>query len=1616
MSETLHKLQVVIEGNSSKLTQATREAMQETRRMTNGINAELKKISSPFAGMKSNPVREITRGIRDMMKQMQIASGMKVYTDDYKKLRQDIKDTEKELDALTDKMEKMSPGESFVPTQEFKALEKNIQDSSFELEKLIEKREKMEQFGQDATPNRKFTELGKNIQETDSYREVTEEIAQMSKKLQEYRELRSALIQNDSALEESAVLRENEQAYESLSEKLRKYEAELKEMENSGQDVKASGKWKPAEVSVSFTGMESNPARGINRSIRDMMKQMQVAAGMKVYTDDYKKLRRDIDATEKELDNLTDKMEKMSPGESFVPTQEFKDLEKNIQKSSDALEKLIEKQAKMERLGQNVAPTSKFTELEKNIQKTSDLLEKLNKRRLKMEGLGKDTVFTKEYQDALKERDKMERQLSSLQNQQEGLELSKDYQSDSAQKKTENKLEILRAKIKETQESIDFLNGDLKDMQETGSDTEQSNAYRELNIEITEAEKKLQEYKALKKSMLSDGSYQRETDSYREVIGEITRMSKKLQEYQELRSALIQNDSALEESVALRKNEQAYASLNEKLREYEAELENLESSGGDVKISDKWKNAATSVLSKTFAGMKATLGQVTVSIKIAGGAFASLIWRFMFGVPIIRRFNNEAKKNGNIFGGGLKSLLAYGFGIRSLYMLMNKARTAITDGFKNLAKHSSSTNAELSSLTNGLNLLKNSLASAFSPILSAIAPALETLINYCVNAINAIGQLFAALTGQGTYYKAVKGNQDFAAGLDKSANKANDSAKALKNTLMGFDEINKLDDDSSSGGSGSGSGGSGSSGSFDMVPVENAYADFAKQIKEAWANADFTELGGIFGAKIRDALDSIPWDEIKKTAQKVGASLATFINGAVETSGLSDAVGKTVAELLNTGVAGADSFMTNLHWDSVGQFVADSMNSFVKKADWKGIGTAVKDGINGVITAKATWADAFDFKAAGDAVKTAVKNALTGIKWTQANTGSATLGKGVATALNSIMTTDTFSLIGESAAGAVNTVISGAYTFIGTIDFKGWGKSIAAGINSYFKDLDWAKAGLSFSKAVDGILDTLLAALQGTDWRAVGSGIATALSKVDWKKELSKIGQVIWEAIKAAITTALEAAKKNPDLIVDLSALLVFKFVSNAVFKQLARNIVTNLSTEISGLSALEIAPIGIAIGGIALASFNAWANDFTGRDQAVITGIQTFFNKLGSGFESFAQSDKTQSFITTVRGALQKVYGKLGIDLGFGDDGKKEGNIDININAKDNTEKGVNSANTKLSTINEQETAEIEANDNTEPGVSSAKKGLSEIPKEKEVTLKLNKGDFGGGGRDFSIGVEAKVTTPASMLRQNILNGWNSLGNTTVQLGTKLLSGSSSSLRNEVWSGWSGLGNTNVSVGTALKSGSSRSLRDSVKNGWSSLKSTAVSVGTYLRGGATRGLRDSVLNGWNGLGGVSVSTGLGIRDSSNDLWNKVQNLWNNYGAKQTLWFKVNPTAASWTPGQKATGGLYTSGQWRPITAAASGGAFSTGQMFIAREAGPELVGSIGRSTAVMNNTQIVSSVAAGVYSAVVSAFSQYAAAQNGQSGTANINVYVGGKQVTDVVIEEVNRRTSANGVCPIRT
>lgn len=84
----------------------------------------------------------------------------------------------------------------------------------------------------------------------------------------------------------------------------------------------------------------------------------------------------------------------------------------------------------------------------------------------------------------------------------------------------------------------------------------------------------------------------------------------------------------------------------------------------------------------------------------------------------------------------------------------------------------------------------------------------------------------------------------------------------------------------------------------------------------------------------------------------------------------------------------------------------------------------------------------------------------------------------------------------------------------------------------------------------------------------------------------------------------------------------------------------------------------------------------------------------------------------------------------------------------------------------------------------------------------------------------------------------------------------------------------------------------------------------------------------------------------------------------------------------------------------ASGGFPEVGQLFIAREAGAEMVGSIGGRTAVANNDQIVEGIYQGVLAAMTAA--------GGAGGSDfNVNVYLDGKQIT-AAIEKRQRERGA--------
>ncbi len=156
-------------------------------------------------------------------------------------------------------------------------------------------------------------------------------------------------------------------------------------------------------------------------------------------------------------------------------------------------------------------------------------------------------------------------------------------------------------------------------------------------------------------------------------------------------------------------------------------------------------------------------------------------------------------------------------------------------------------------------------------------------------------------------------------------------------------------------------------------------------------------------------------------------------------------------------------------------------------------------------------------------------------------------------------------------------------------------------------------------------------------------------------------------------------------------------------------------------------------------------------------------------------------------------------------------------------------------------------------------------------------------------------------------------------------------------------------------------------KSGWSSVKNWVGKMPTLSAGVKL------VKSGWS-----TVKKWLGSLDFKLNF--KLPKIGVNWATKTFAGFKISYPK-----------GFYTY---------AKGGFPDMGEMFIAREAGPELVGKIGSKTTVANNQQIIEGISEGVYAAVLAAMRQ-----TESSGTQSVNVYLDSRQITSAVEKRQRER-----------
>lgn len=550
------------------------------------------------------------------------------------------------------------------------------------------------------------------------------------------------------------------------------------------------------------------------------------------------------------------------------------------------------------------------------------------------------------------------------------------------------------------------------------------------------------------------------TDSLKKVEAEIERVKKKYDQTVESINRKAQTVQFYGTSTDYKNKMIELEALRNKYQELINKQSQL-SKIGDVGTFTDLRDGLSklSAAGKEFGSVFSGVSKLFHTVSNRSRSIASAVGKAAKSMLLL---SNSGKKADKSFSKALKTIIKYGLGIRSLFVLFNRLRAAITEGMRNLVQYSQKTNESLSMLKSSLNQTKNSLAAAFAPIINAIAPAVNYLIQLLIKAINIINQFFAALTGQNTWIRAKYVYEDVA----KSVSSA---SKAAKGALQPFDALNNLTTQDSGGGDAS------PADMFETLPVEQKFKDLIDWLKDMWDNADFYDLGRKIGEELQHGLANIPWDKIKSTARKLGKSLATLINGFVEVEGLGKAIGYSLAQAINTAYEFLNAFVHNLHWDSIGRFIADTINGFFQNIDWPLIRDTLITGAKGLGDAINSFAEQLDWDSVAKTISESI-NALSDtiimfferVNWYE-------LGQKVGYALEKAIEDIDFKRIGRAIADVIQAALDFVSGILSQLSFGEIKGALGDLVSGFFGNIDIPDNLEGIATALAGILGSVVA-------------------------------------------------------------------------------------------------------------------------------------------------------------------------------------------------------------------------------------------------------------------------------------------------------------------------------------------------------------------------------------------------------------------------------------------------------------------------------------------------------------------------------------------------------------
>ena len=294
---------------------------------------------------------------------------------------------------------------------------------------------------------------------------------------------------------------------------------------------------------------------------------------------------------------------------------------------------------------------------------------------------------------------------------------------------------------------------------------------------------------------------------------------------------------------------------------------------------------------------------------------------------------------------------------------------------------------QLRMFTTGIKNLALTIGKILMPMVTGVLPYLNAMVialqRFFMWIANIAGiKLDNNNTGQGTT-DIFDNIEDDADNAKDAVDDLNKSVKDLNKQLAPFDELNNM---TTSSNKSSSSSDSGTGSTIDLSDAINkafdnyfkvwdeAYAksvqkanEMADAIVNAFKSGDYQGIGTYISTNLTNALNSIPWSSVYSVANQFGTGFAQFLNGLITPQEFY-AVGQTLAGVLNTVVYSSLSFASTFDWSNFGNSIASGINGVFENFDFKAAGQSVSKWVNGLMATLLTALQKTDWQKVGQSI------------------------------------------------------------------------------------------------------------------------------------------------------------------------------------------------------------------------------------------------------------------------------------------------------------------------------------------------------------------------------------------------------------------------------------------------------------------------------------------------------------------------------------------------------------------------------------------------------------------------------------------------------------------------